>query len=79
MDRDEWAGRMRTAQVNGPRQHSLAGAAFAAQQHRGVARGRFEGQVERRPHGRIGRLQVGLGHRLLHLLLQVRDARAQPA
>ena len=61
VDGDERPAGAVAAAVDGPGQHALAGAALAAEQDRGLGRGDAERHVQRGPHRRLVRLQIGSG------------------
>ncbi len=70
---------MGTARVDRTRQHSLAGAAFAAQEKCSLGRGRPERHFQSVPHGRFHGQEVGFRDNRADLLFQLFDVRLQAA
>ena len=79
MDGDEGTEGPRAAGMNGPRQHSFARAALAAEKNRRLGGSRFEGQGERLLHGGLASLQIGFRHDRANLLFEFFDVRLQAA
>ena len=79
VDGDERGRGARPARVDRPRQHALARAALAADQHGRLRRRDLERDVQRLPHRRLRGLQVRLGDDRADLLLEVRDVRLEAA
>ena len=65
--------------VNGPGEHALAGSAFAAQEHRGIARRDLPGEIQHPLHQRAAALQPRVIAGLIDHSLQTRDLLFQHA
>ncbi len=78
-DRHERPGGPAAPAVQCPREHALARAALAADQHGGLGRGDPAGQLQHPAHRRVARVQVRLGDLVADPVLECLDPVAQAA